>query len=119
MHHAHTRIPLSAVLSAGMRSPFAKHMAQQAVMLSPLAPFASAHGDRGCSALSQGHLLGEARVLVGEGRVSLGMLAVGRSVDQQEPNPGRDCADHQHSQQGEKGVGILALNPRIMPTLVY
>ena len=31
------------------------------------------------------------------------------SVDQQERNPGRDCADHQHSQQGEKGVGILAL----------
>jgi hypothetical protein len=46
-------------------------------------------------------------------------LALGCLVDQQQCNPGSDCADHQHSQQGEKRVGILALNPRIVPTLVH
>jgi hypothetical protein len=71
-------------------------------------------------ARSTGYLIGETPgCLWAKAGCCLGMLAVGRSVDQQERNPGRDCADHQHSQQGEKGVGILALNPRIMPTLVH
>jgi hypothetical protein len=48
-----------------------------------------------------------------------GRISVLTSVDQQQCNPGGDCANRQHRQQGEKGVGILALNPRIVPTLMH